>query len=98
MSIYDYDYNELKDKPVSINKAFSEINRLLGTKFISNTYGLQIIIDLFELIKLNSLKIYHEKAAWFDENNEKLSNVLSSYYIGVDSEWEQILMALPQQA
>ena len=43
---------------------------------------------------LNTLKTYHEKMAWFDEKSAELSNALSSYYTGIDSQWDFILAAV----
>ncbi len=186
-------FTALKDKLTSANRAFSAINNLLGTKFISNTYNQQIIADLLALIQnniilqqnwfetdigeikalvneakatagqlkinkekilgewepdvlsldyspillryktdytsifkvfnsqyrqdkkqiqalskkiikklpdevavdlLNSLKTYHEKTAWFDDKSEELSHALSTYYTGIDSDWDFVLAAI----
>lgn len=43
----------LKDKLMSANRAFSAINNLLGTTFISNTNNQQIIADLLASIQNN---------------------------------------------
>ncbi|PNT92250.1 DUF4011 domain-containing protein [Clostridium thermosuccinogenes] len=186
-------FTALKDKLSSASEAFSDINNLLGTSFISNTYNQQITADLLVLIKdniilpqnwfttdigkikalvneakatadqlknckekilseweseilsldyspillryktdytsifkvfnpqyrqdkkqiqalskkiikklpddvavelLNSLKTYHEKTAWFYDKGTELSNALSTYYTGIDSDWDFILTAI----
>ncbi len=46
--------------------------------------------DAVALDLLNALKRYHEKLAWFEEKRVALSTALSSYYIGVDSQWDFI--------
>ena len=43
---------------------------------------------------LSTLKEYHETIEWFDEKTDSLRNALSSYYKGIDSNWNMILAAI----
>lgn len=40
------------------------------------------------------LKEYHEQAAWFETNSGNLADALSIYYNGVESKWDDALIAM----
>lgn len=186
-------FSLMKEKLTIANKAFAEINNLLGTKFISNTHSQQAITELLAIIRTNtilkknwfsididkarklineaktmsidlktckekvleewepevlsldyspillryktdytsvfkvfnsqykkdkkqiqalsktvikkltddiainllsSLKEINDKIAWFIDNNEELTEIFSTYYSGVDSDWDFLLSAM----
>lgn len=43
---------------------------------------------------LSTLKIYHEKEAWFSDNKEQLTTMLGAYFVGERSNWDIILTAI----
>ena len=60
-------FSKIKDHLSSANIAVSEINNLLGTNFISNTYSQQIITDILVLIKDNIILLKR----WFITDIDK---------------------------
>lgn len=65
-------FTKIKDHLSSANIAVSEINSLLGTNFISNTYSQQTITDILVLIKDNIIV----KKYWFDADISKIKTLV----------------------
>lgn len=49
----------------------------------------EVVVEL-----LTTLKLYHDKQNWLEENTPELERLLGSYYVGVDSDWDCILNAV----
>lgn len=43
---------------------------------------------------LTTLKLYHDKVNWLEENSSELGNYLGEYFKGVDSEWDSVISAI----
>lgn len=43
---------------------------------------------------LTTLKLYHDKLNWLEENASELDRLLGGYYKGVDSDWDYIINAI----
>lgn len=94
------EYTELNCHLNSANKAFSEINSLLGTSLIPNTYNMQVVFDLYATIQNNIIL----QKSWFTADIGKLKSSVNDAKIISDKlkackervlqEWESDILSL----
>lgn len=97
--VFEFDYAPIlvryKTEYTSIFKAFKSQYKQdkKQMKALSATI-MKKIPDSVAIELLTTLKNYHDKMNWLEENSPELERLLGEYYKDLDTEWESILNAL----